>query len=171
MSNRVTRVRQSPLVSATGIVPDRYSVFGITINTNYRPTDRADQEETRIQFEDAIVATFGSDASQYGKFLDFLSPTTSHMLDRAKTRVRVETGHDPRGRRIHGNVEFKVLHRTRIRVNRQKLKNEVMNMIRAQNSNLKDKVKNVYIFIKLLPQSHKRNRKIYDKKKEYEFPE
>jgi hypothetical protein len=171
MSNRVTRVRQSSNVSGSSVNPNRYSVFGITINTNYRPTDRADQVETTRQFEDAVAATFGSDASQYGRFLDFLSPTTSHMLDSAETNIRVETGFDPRGRRVHANVEFAVHHRTRIRVNRQKLKNEVMRMIRAQNSNLKDKVKNVYVFIKLLPQTWERNRENYNKKREFEFPE
>jgi hypothetical protein len=155
---------QAEIVSAeptTTETPERKSFYAITINTNFRPQNAAEQLEVSNTVDAALKEAF---RYEYSDMLNWMNGFRPEAINRAKATIRVETGQNPHGMRIHSHVLLQIWHTTRIQLDYYRLKYVVMNKFLAYG--LGDKVRGLYVNIKLL-KNPADAWEIYQKKKEY----
>lgn len=99
------------------------STWFITINSNQRPYGALQQE-----FHEACLSMMREEGLE--EIVDFQPghALSTHMVE-SDARVATEIGAHPKGRRVHTHILLATRHRSRIRLNKERMKNWIFDRV------------------------------------------
>jgi len=106
--------------------PKRHSRYAVTISSNYRPVDSADQRRVEELFYKALSLAFQND---YVHMLKWNRGFRPQDIEDVRVGIAVETGSSPRGTRVHSHIDLDIHHKTNIALDYYRMKDVIMRRI------------------------------------------
>jgi hypothetical protein len=126
---------------------DRNSNYFITLSTNYRPTDDADEFTVREKLRGAIDHIFGSEEG-LAKIIHFNYPShnlSDRYVQDVDYKFAIEKGAHRQGGRVHAHVVLKIKHQSNISLSGTVVKREFEDFFSDD-----PRIKGFYVNIKLI---------------------